>query len=122
MKWVTRERPGVDHNACPWLIRRFVDGDAEFFYVPADEVLSVAERGAAMPYDVPRLVLLDGAGGSLRHCVVAGPNNRVGERSRMFPLPRERVRVRALPSFSGLREPRGRPPAPRLPAAGSPDW
>jgi hypothetical protein len=52
LKWVTRERPAVDRIACPWLIRRFVDPDAEFLYVPADQVAAVAEREGATPYDV----------------------------------------------------------------------
>ena len=45
MKWVTRERPKTDRIACPWLIKNFIDPDAEFLYVPADDVLNVAERG-----------------------------------------------------------------------------
>jgi protein-tyrosine-phosphatase len=53
MKWVTRARPKVDRVACPWLIRRFVDPAAEFLYVPADEVPTVAEREGAVPFDVP---------------------------------------------------------------------
>ena len=53
MKWVTRERPKTDRIACPWLIQRFIDPDAEFLYVPADEVLAVAERDAAYSYDSP---------------------------------------------------------------------
>src|SRR4051812_39434076 len=53
MKWVTRERPKVDRIACPWLIKRFVDADAEFLYVPHDQVAAVAERERATPYDVP---------------------------------------------------------------------
>jgi hypothetical protein len=52
MKWVTRERPKVDRIACPWLIKRFVDPDAEFLYLPADQVAAVAEREGATPYDV----------------------------------------------------------------------
>lgn len=44
MKWVTRERPKIDRIACPWLITRFIDKDAEFLYVPADQVLVVAEN------------------------------------------------------------------------------
>src|SRR5438128_1367459 len=52
MKWVTRERPKVDRVACPWLIKRFVDPDAQFLYVPAADVMSVAAREAAIPYDV----------------------------------------------------------------------
>jgi hypothetical protein len=52
MKWVTRKNAKVDRIACPWLIRRFVDADAEFLYVPAGEVTSIAERDGAIPYDV----------------------------------------------------------------------
>ena len=52
MKWVTRERPKVDRIACPWLIRRFVDKDAVFLFVPRDQVQTVAEREGATPYDV----------------------------------------------------------------------
>ena len=52
MKWVTRERPKVDRIACPWLIKRFVDTDAEFLYVPGDQVNAVAQREGATPYDV----------------------------------------------------------------------
>ena len=53
MKWVTRERPKTDRIACPWLIRNFIDSEAEFLYVPADEVLAVAEREGAHSYDAP---------------------------------------------------------------------
>ncbi len=52
MKWVTRENAKVDRIACPWLIRRFIDKDAEFLFVPIDRVLTVAEREGAIPYDV----------------------------------------------------------------------
>jgi hypothetical protein len=52
MKWVTREHPKVDRIACPWLIKRFVDPEAEFLYVPADQVLAIAEREGATPYDL----------------------------------------------------------------------
>src|SRR5260370_11917703 len=57
MKWVTRERPKVDRIACPWLIKRFVDPTAEFLYAPSGEVLSVAEREGATPYDIPNAEL-----------------------------------------------------------------
>src|SRR5688500_16250306 len=57
VRWVTRERPKVDRIACPWLIRRFVDPEAEFLYVPADQVLAVAEREGATPFDVPNVEL-----------------------------------------------------------------
>ncbi len=53
MKWVTRERPKIDRIACPWLVARFIDQDAEFLYVPADQVLKVAEETGAIPYDIP---------------------------------------------------------------------
>ena len=52
MKWVTRKNANVDRIACPWLIRRFVDQDPEFLYVPTEEVAAVAEREGAIPYDV----------------------------------------------------------------------
>ena len=51
MKWVTRERPKTDRIACPWLIRKFIDPEAEILYVPADEVLAVAEREGARSFD-----------------------------------------------------------------------
>lgn len=50
--WVTRARPKVDRIACPWLVRRFVDPDARFLFVPPGEVLGVAERFGAVPFDV----------------------------------------------------------------------
>jgi hypothetical protein len=53
VKWVTREHVKVDRVACPWLIRKFVDPQAEFLFVPADQVLAVAAREGAIPYDVP---------------------------------------------------------------------
>jgi hypothetical protein len=52
MKWVTRARPKVDRVACPWLIKRFVDPDAEFLYVPPEQVMDVAKREGAIPFDV----------------------------------------------------------------------
>ena len=52
MKWITRERVNVDRVACPWLIKKFVDPQAEFFFVPADRVLAEAERLGATAYDV----------------------------------------------------------------------
>ena len=57
MKWITREHANVDRVACPWLIKRFVDQDAAFLYVPADRVMAVAEREGATPYDVPNVEL-----------------------------------------------------------------
>jgi rhodanese-related sulfurtransferase len=52
-QWVTRERPKIDRIACPWLIRRFIDPEAEFLYVPADRVFDVARESGAVPYDIP---------------------------------------------------------------------
>ncbi len=52
MKWITRERVKVDRVACPWLIKKFVDKDAQFLCVPNDQVAEVAEREGATPYDV----------------------------------------------------------------------
>ncbi len=53
MKWVTRERPKIDRIACPWLVARFIDPEAEFLYVPEAEVMQVAEAAGAIPYDIP---------------------------------------------------------------------
>jgi rhodanese-related sulfurtransferase len=50
--WVTRHRPKIDRIACPWLIRRFIDPDADFLYVPPSEVMDVAEKFDAIPFDV----------------------------------------------------------------------
>lgn len=52
MKWITRERPKIDRIACPWLIQNFVDKQAEFIYVPREEVLSKAKELDAIPYDI----------------------------------------------------------------------
>lgn len=52
MKWVTRERPKIDRVACPWLIDRFIDTEAEFLFVKPDDVLQVAREKEAVPFDV----------------------------------------------------------------------
>jgi len=57
MKWVTRARPKVDRVACPWLITRFIDPKAEILYVPSDEVMTVANREGAIPFDVSNVEL-----------------------------------------------------------------
>ncbi|MFI5135833.1 MAG: chromate resistance protein ChrB domain-containing protein [Chitinophagales bacterium] len=53
MKWITRERPKIDRIACPWLIKNFVDKEAEFIYVPKEKVFDEAKRLNAIPYDIP---------------------------------------------------------------------
>ena len=53
MKWITRSHVHVDRVACPWLITRFIDSDAEFLFVPKSKVLAVAEREGANPFDTP---------------------------------------------------------------------
>src|SRR5512132_3647929 len=53
MKWVTRENANVDRIACPWLIKRFIDPDAEFMFVGRDQVLEVADREGANSFDAP---------------------------------------------------------------------
>jgi Uncharacterized conserved protein len=53
MKWVTREHPHTDRIACPWLIRKFIDHDAEIVYVPRDQVLDYAAREGATSFDAP---------------------------------------------------------------------
>lgn len=57
MQWITRERPKIDRLACPWLIQRFIDKDAEFLYVPAADVLRTAAATGAIPYDIPGVEL-----------------------------------------------------------------
>src|SRR5215471_16206312 len=57
MKWITRERVKVDRVACPWLIKRFIDPQAEFLFVPADKVMEIAHKEQAIPYDVPDVEL-----------------------------------------------------------------
>lgn len=52
-RWVTRERPKIDRIACPWLVKRFIDPEAEFLYVPAADVKAVAAEREAIPYDIP---------------------------------------------------------------------
>jgi hypothetical protein len=53
MKWITRERPKIDRIACPWLIKKFVDQNAEFIYVPKENVFNKAKELNAIPYDIP---------------------------------------------------------------------
>ena len=57
MKWVTREKARVDRIACPWLITRFIDKEPTFLFVPARDVLAVAKKEDAIPYDVPNVEL-----------------------------------------------------------------
>jgi len=57
MKWVTRQNVKVDRVACPWVIKKFIDPEAEFLFVPADEVMTAAERQNAVPFDVPGVEL-----------------------------------------------------------------
>jgi len=57
MQWITRERPKIDRIACPWLILRFIDAQAQFHYVPADRVVSMAKELGATPYDIPGVEL-----------------------------------------------------------------
>ena len=53
MKWITRERPKIDRIACPWLIKNFVDSEAEFIFVPKEKVFDTAKELNAIPYDLP---------------------------------------------------------------------
>ena len=55
MKWITRERPKIDRIACPWLIKNFVDKDAEFIYVPVNQVKEQAKKLDAIPFDIPEV-------------------------------------------------------------------
>ena len=64
MKWVTREKARVDRIACPWLIRKFIDRDAEFLYVPKERVMEVVKQRGAIAFDIP--------GAELHHYEEAG--------------------------------------------------
>lgn len=55
MRWITRERPKIDRLACPWLIKKFIDNEAEFFFVPANEVLNKSIEIDAIPFDIPNV-------------------------------------------------------------------
>ncbi len=57
MKWVTREKAKVDRIACPWLIKKFVDPEAEFLFVSADNVMKAANEQNAIPFDIPDVEL-----------------------------------------------------------------
>lgn len=57
MQWITRERPKIDRIACPWLILRFIDLEAEFLYVPSRDVVQIANETGAIPYDIPNVEL-----------------------------------------------------------------
>lgn len=57
MKWITREKVKVDRVACPWLIRNFIDRNAEFLFVPGDKVMEEASRLHAIPFDIPGVEL-----------------------------------------------------------------
>ena len=57
MQWITREHAKVDRIACPWLIKNFVDKDAEFLFVPAEKVMEIAGEQNAIPFDVPDVEL-----------------------------------------------------------------
>src|SRR6185295_13339424 len=71
MKWITREHVKVDRVACPWLIRKFVDADAEFLFVAPDKVLEIAERESAIPFDIPGVELGHHDGKSSFEAIVA---------------------------------------------------
>jgi hypothetical protein len=57
MKWVTRARSKVDRIACPWLIKKFIDPEGRFLYVPADQVMTAAKTENAIPFDVSNVEL-----------------------------------------------------------------
>jgi hypothetical protein len=57
MKWITRSHVHIDRVACPWLITRFIDSEAEFIFVPKKEVLETAEKMGAIPFDTPGAAL-----------------------------------------------------------------
>src|SRR6266511_3798719 len=77
MKWVTRERPKTDRIACPWLIKNFIDPEAEFLYVPAERVLEVAERDGAHSYDAPGAEYTHRDGSARSRCSWRSTSSRI---------------------------------------------
>ena len=73
MKWITRSHVHVDRVACPWLIKRFVDNEAEFLFVPNNEVMNVAKREGAIPFDARGQAELDHYEG---RCSFVGANGK----------------------------------------------
>jgi hypothetical protein len=71
VKWVTRARPKTDRIACPWLIRRFIDPEAEILYVPPEHVLAVAEREDAHSFDAPGATFEHSRGGCTFETLIA---------------------------------------------------
>lgn len=63
MQWVTRQRPKIDRLACPWLIKRFIDIESEFLFVPVTRVRAAADERGAIPFDVPGVELWHGGTG-----------------------------------------------------------
>ena len=57
MKWITREHAKVDRIACPWLIKNFIDKDAEFLFVAAHKVIEISKEQNAIPFDIPNVEL-----------------------------------------------------------------
>jgi hypothetical protein len=55
MKWITRERPKIDRIACPWLIKRFIDSQADILFVAKEDVLIKAEQIDGVPFDIPNV-------------------------------------------------------------------
>jgi Chromate resistance exported protein len=95
MKWITREYVKVDRVACPWLIKKFVDKDAEFFFVPADKVMNEAKRLGATPYDVKDFELgHHGKECSFDTSSQMMPRWCCSEKSSMEPTPTARARSR----------------------------
>ena len=128
-KWVTRERPKTDRIACPWLIQNFIDAEAEFLYVPAGQVLEVAEREGASSYDAPgarvhpprRTLLVRGARRGARDrrpCGQAAGSDRA-RRRRLRGSRRDAGVARAARGRGGVPPARAwRPPPARAQPAG----
>jgi hypothetical protein len=67
MRWVTREKAKVDRIACPWLIRKFIDKDAQFIFAPKDKVMEIAKNEGAIPFDVPGVELTHYSENGIEH-------------------------------------------------------
>ena len=99
MKWITREKARVDRIACPWLIRRFVDAAPEFLFVPAGEVLAVAAREGAIPFDVPGVELGHHGDRSMEDLLVRHDAQATTLLDRMEEAARKTMGARSVPQW-----------------------
>jgi len=105
MQWVTRQRPKIDRLACPWLIRRFIDQESEFLFVPAGQVRAVAAARGAIAFDVPGVELWRGDGGCSFDVLIAKYRCHDPVLRRIAAIVRtaDNETLRQVPEAAGLR-------------------